>query len=122
MVKRIAAIAVVYLVAVVGWITLAGTITYRTENQDVALKQQVGHLWGTPLEQKAPSAVLLVENKPVLAESGQSKKVVVVRPASTDKYDLPLVQSDINAGFELDQRQKGLLWYSTYRVRFAVQV
>jgi len=119
MVKRIAAIAVVYLVAVVGWITLAGTISYRTENQDAELKQRVGHLWGTPLEQKAPSAVLIVENKPVLAESGRSKKVVIVRAASTDKYDLPLVQSDINVGFELDQRQKGLLWYSTYRVRFA---
>jgi hypothetical protein len=119
MVKRIAAIAVVYLVAVVGWITLAGTISYRTENQDVALKQQVGHLWGTPLEQRAPSAVLIVENKPVLAESGGSKKVVIVRAASTDKYDLPLVQSEINVGLELDQRQKGLLWYSTYRVRFA---
>ena len=119
MVKRIAAIAVVYLVAVVGWITLAGTISYRTENQDAELKQRVGHLWGTPLEQKAPSAMLIVENKPVLAESGRSKKVVIVRAASTDKYDLPLVQSDINVGFELDQRQKGLLWYSTYRVRFA---
>ncbi|HXF40969.1 MAG TPA: inner membrane CreD family protein [Blastocatellia bacterium] len=119
MVKRIAAIAVVYLVAVVGWITLAGTISYRTENQDVALKQQVGHLWGTPLEQKAPAAVLTVENKPLLADSRGSQKVVIVRAASTDKYDLPLVQSDINVGFELDQRQKGLLWYSTYRVRFA---
>lgn len=119
MVKRIAAIAVVYLVAVVGWITLAGTISHRTETQDVALKQQVGHLWGTPLEQKAPSAVLMVENKPLPAESGLSQKVVIVRAASTDKYDLPLVQSNIKVGLELDQRQKGLLWYSTYRVRFA---
>jgi len=42
-----------------------------------------------------------------------------VRAASTDKYNLPLVQSEMNAGLELDQRQKGLLWYSTYRVRFA---
>jgi len=65
----------VYLVAVVGWVTLAGTNSYRTENQDVALKQQVGHLWGTPLEQKAPSAVLMVENKPLPAESGLSQKV-----------------------------------------------
>jgi len=120
MVKRIAAIAVVYLVAVVGWITLAGTITYRTENQDVALKQQVGHLWGTPLEQKAPAASLTVEYKPPIKKADVLQKgVVIVRPSSTDKYDLPLVQSDINVGFELDQRQKGLLWYSTYRIRFS---
>ena len=58
MVKTIIAIAAVYLIAVVGWVTLAGTITYRTENQDADLKRAVGQLWGTPLEQTAPAATL----------------------------------------------------------------
>ena len=77
MIKRIVAIAFVYLIAVVGWITLAGTITYRTDHQDEELKHQVGQLWGTPLEQKAPSASLTVENDlhiPSVVERG----VVVV--------------------------------------------
>ncbi|HET9530395.1 MAG TPA: inner membrane CreD family protein, partial [Blastocatellia bacterium] len=34
------------------------------------------------------------------------------------RYNVPLTASDIRVGLELDQRQKGLLWYSTYRVRF----
>ncbi|HLF82708.1 MAG TPA: inner membrane CreD family protein [Blastocatellia bacterium] len=121
MVKRIVAIAIVYLIAVVGWITLAGTITYRTDHQDADLKHEVGQLWGTPLDQKAPWASLTVDSitrteKPNPANNG----VVVVRAgAEPGKYELPIAQNEIRAGFELDQRQKGLLWYSTYRVRFS---
>ena len=61
MVKTIVAIVIVYLVAVVGWITLAGTITYRTDHQDTQLKNEVGQLWGTPLEQHSPAAALGVD-------------------------------------------------------------
>lgn len=116
MVKRIVAIAVVYLIAVVGWITLAGTITYRTDHQDEELKHQVGQLWGTPLEQKAPSASLTVENDSHIP-SAVERGVVVVRPVGT--YEVRLVQNNIQVGFNLEQRQKGLLWYSTYHVRFS---
>jgi hypothetical protein len=122
MVKRITAIAIVYLIAVVGWITLAGTITYRTDHQDAELKHEVGQLWGTPLEQKAPSASMTVE-KPVENQShipaANQRGLVFVRGSAAEKYDLPIVQNDIRAGFDLDQRQKGLLWYSTYHVRFS---
>ena len=118
MIKRIVAIAFVYLIAVVGWITLAGTILYRTDHQDEELKHQVGQLWGTPLEQRAPSASLAVENDDHIPQAVE-RGVVVVRTASNEKYDVPLVQNDIHVAFNLDQRQKGLLWYSTYHVRFS---
>ena len=36
-----------------------------------------------------------------------------------DEVPLPLVENDIRADLNLDQRQKGLLWYSTYRVQFS---
>lgn len=49
--KRLMGIVIVYLFAAIGWITLAGTITHRTESQDAGLKNEVGQLWGTPLEQ-----------------------------------------------------------------------
>ena len=118
MVKPIIAIVVVYLIAVVGWITLGGAITLRTAQQDSQLKHEVGQLWGTPLEQKAPWASLTIEN-PLRTENPQSNSVVVTKPASQpEKHDLPIAKNDISVGFELDQRQKGLLWYSTYRVRF----
>ena len=120
MVKRIVAIAIIYLIAVVGWITLAGTISYRTDQQDAELKGEVGQLWGTPLEQRAPGASLSVDRQ---VGSGRwdahKKRNIVERTTVTDKYDLPIIENDLRVGFELDQRQKGLLWYSTYRVRFS---
>jgi inner membrane protein involved in colicin E2 resistance len=120
MVKRIAAIAVVYLIAVVGWMTLAGTISYRTDHQDAELKNEVGQLWGTPLEQHAPAAALGVDRQVETKKWDiYRKRETVERTTVTDSYDLPIVENDIRVGFELDQRQKGLLWYSTYRVRFS---
>ena len=119
MVKRIVAIAIVYLIAAVGWITLAGTISYRTDHQDVELKRQVGQLWGTPLEQLAPTAVLTVLWPAEVAKwDSAQKKNIVERSSATDRYEVPVVQNDISVGFKLDQRQKGLLWYSTYGIRF----
>jgi hypothetical protein len=120
MVKRITAIAFVYMVAVIGWMALAGTITYRTNYQDAGLKQAVGQLWGTPLEQHAPSASLFVDRQVETEKwSDAAKRKIVERATVSDKFDVPIVENDIRAGFELDQRQKGLLWYSTYGVRFA---
>jgi len=118
MIKTIAAIAFVYLVAVAGWITLGNTISYRTDHQDTELKHQVGELWGTPLVQKAPLASLAVENDSHIPQAVE-RGVVVVRGFTGEKYDVPLVQNDIHLGFNLDQRQKGLLWYSTYHVHFS---
>lgn len=119
MVKTILAIAFVYLTAVVGWITLAGTISYRTDYQDETLKKEVGQLWGTPLEQRAPSASLAVDRQVDVEKWDGPKQTRTIDHATvTDKYDIPIIQNNIRVGFELDQRQKGLLWYSTYRVRF----
>src|SRR5437763_12286693 len=120
MVYRIIAIAVVYLVAVAGWVFLAGTITYRTGNQDDSLKREVNQLWGTPLEQRAPSAKLNVERKTeVAATDPKAPPRAANQTPATDEFDTPITQNNIRTRFELDQRQKGLLWYSTYRLHFA---
>ena len=120
MVKRITAIGFVYFVAVLGWVFLASTITYRTGNQDATLKREVGQLWGTPLEQHAPVASLVAERKVQVEKFNPvTKQKIFEQTSATDKFDVPIIQNDIQVGFELDQRQKGLLWYSTYRVRFA---
>lgn len=120
MLKRIVAIAAVYSIAVVGWITLAGTITYRTDHQDVELKRQVGQLWGTPLEQRAPFAALAVHRAADVPRwDANQRKNVLERTAATDTYEVPLIENQIAIGFKLDQRQKGLLWYSTYGIRFS---
>jgi hypothetical protein len=120
MVRRIIAIAFVYLVAVAGWVFLAGTITYRTGNQDDSLKREVTHLWGLPLEQRAPYAKLNVERQTdVEVTDPKTQQRSVNHTTVTDEFDVPIVQNNLRTRFELDQRQKGLLWYSTYRVHFA---
>jgi hypothetical protein len=120
MVKRVFAIGLVYLIAVLGWMALGGTIVYRTENQDTRLRKEVGQLWGIPVEQRAPAGLLKVERQ-VQTEKwdATAKKKTVVKEIVTEEYDAPIIQSDIKADFRLDQRQKGLLWYSTYDVEFS---
>lgn len=120
MVRNIVAIGIVYLIAVVGWITLAETITHRTDHQDSDLKSRVGQLWGTPLDQKAPSASIAVDNtNPTETPSIPGNGVVYARPGtSRESYEAPIAENDIRVSLRLDQRQKGLLWYSTYRLGF----
>jgi inner membrane protein involved in colicin E2 resistance len=119
-VKRIIAIGFVYIIATLGWMTLGGTIIYRTENQDTSLKQEVGQLWGMPLTQQAPTATLAVERKAQTEKIDPvTKKPVIEGTTVTDELEVLLTSSDIKVDLQLDQRQKGLLWYSTYNLAFA---
>jgi hypothetical protein len=127
---KIAAIGLVYLIATLGWVALGSAIVYRTDNQDATLKSEVGQLWGTPLVQQSPQASLVVDRtdeKKAHAQAqntpnAQNIKTAQIKSAETsapaEKYDVPILENDIRLNLELDQRQKGLLWYSTYRVRF----
>lgn len=99
MVKRIAAIAFIFICTSIAWAILSMTVLIRTETQDSKLKDKVGKLWGVSHIQKAPC----------------------VRKKITDGKDtirIPLKSSDISARLGLDYRKKGLLWYSTYQVEF----
>jgi len=115
-VKNIVAIGVVYLTAVFGWLVLGNTIDVRTDSQDGRLKQSVGELWGTPLDQQAPKASLELERVGPVPKPRASVNIKTVEAAS---INVPLVSSEINVGLDLEQRQKGLLWYSMFKARVA---
>jgi len=108
----------VYLIAVVGWVVLAGTISYRTDSQDADLRKQVGELWGKPLIQSAPWAALHPKRAPETLPNGQMVTVIMGQKPE-EPINLPLSSGDVELGLDLDQRQKGLLWYSTYLARFS---
>ncbi|MBU4556395.1 MAG: inner membrane CreD family protein [Actinobacteria bacterium] len=91
---RLFAIFVIFMAAAFGWVVLGGTVQYRTDDTGQGGWEQVGSLWGEPQTQSAP-----------VFRSG--------------KNVIPVVSSDIDAKFKLDQRRRGLLWYSTYGVDFA---
>lgn len=120
MVKNIGAIGLVYVIATLGWVFLGTTIVSRTDSQQARLRQEVGQLWGTPLVQRAPWGSLEVERVTRTDQWNQGLKTkVAAETTMIDKFDLPIISNSIRTNFELDQRKKGLLWYSTYRVRFA---
>ena len=96
MIKRLLAVAFIFVCTSVAWAILAGTIEMRTHSSDEHLRGRVQSVWGTPQIQYAPQGEFWAPEKHALA------------PASSE------VAVDLN----LEYRQKGLLWYSTYKVGF----
>ena len=117
MFKRIAAVTGIFICSCTAWVVLGSTIFYRTDHSDSALSGRVTSTWGAPQEQKPPSIFYQwQESKTVTAEeNGKTVKRVEQVPMSAPA---PIESSRILADLHLDYRQKGLLWFSTYGVKF----
>jgi inner membrane protein involved in colicin E2 resistance len=117
MLKRIAAIAFIFVCASVAWMILGATIFSRTYDSGQNLDGRVALLWGAPQAQSPPAATAdgLVPKTTETIENGV-KKVVTENLTVTDT--LPLESSRVEVALGLEHRQKGLLWYSTYKVAF----
>src|ERR1700733_11296946 len=100
MVKRLVAFAFIFACASGAWVILGVTIMARTNSSDGRLREKIQSIWGAPETQTAPVAEY---DDPV------SRNVVrSLRPSS----------SNISVELRSEPRQKGLLWYSTYKVAF----
>jgi hypothetical protein len=118
MVKRITAIAFIFVCASVAWGILGGTIFSRTYDSDGRSSGQVESLWGTAQNQLPPKAsyIQVVTRNEESLEDG----VKVIRTVDENvEKPLPLDSSRIEVGLNLEHRQKGLLWYSTYKVDYS---
>jgi inner membrane protein involved in colicin E2 resistance len=115
--KRIAAILFIFFCTAIAWAILGATIINRTNTSRSELTGKVASTWGSPHEQSAPKATYVVKttHPKVTITDGrrieQDEEEIAV-------FALPLESSKVNAALDLEYRQKGLLWYSTYRVRF----
>jgi inner membrane protein involved in colicin E2 resistance len=116
--KRLAAIIFIFLCTAVAWAVLGSTIFARTYSFGSGLKEKVASTWGTRQQQKPATAYYIV--------SGTREEEVVengMRVRKAVNYSrnelLPLEGSRVNVDLKLEHRQKGLLWYSTYKVGFA---
>jgi inner membrane protein involved in colicin E2 resistance len=116
--KRIIAIAIIYVFTALAWSILGTTIFSRTYSLDESLKGRVASIWGAPHVQKPPktSTTKEVAKKIEVVENGKTivrnEKHYVVAPVQ-------LEGSKLSVALDLEHRQKGLLWYSTYKVVFA---
>jgi len=103
MIKRLLAVAFIFVCTCIAWAILAGTIESRTHLSDDHLRGRVQSVWGTPQIQYAP-----------LGEYWETAPNQLVR----ERHALVPASSDIAVDLNLEYRQKGLLWYSTYKVGF----
>jgi inner membrane protein involved in colicin E2 resistance len=117
MLARMAAIVFIFLCIAAAWGVLGGAVTHRTTTQDESLKTAVGQLWGTQQRQFAPQIHYQTINQ-TKVETIQGGKTITETKEETINHPLLLDGSDITVDLNLDHRQKGLLWYSTYRVQF----
>jgi inner membrane protein involved in colicin E2 resistance len=117
MLKRIVAIAFIFLCASAAWMVLGATVFSRTYDSDDSLKGEVASLWGTPQSQSPPAAASEHQIPKTTETVVDGKKKVVTEKVSVTET-LPLESSRVDVSLGLEHRQKGLLWYSTYRVGF----
>ena len=98
MVKRLFAIAFIFGCTSAAWMILGGTILARTNASDGRLRDKVQSIWGAPEVQTALAAEYDVPSSPARS----------LRPWA----------SNVGVDLRSEPRQKGLLWYSTYKVAF----
>ena len=117
MTKRIIAIIFIFILTTIAWAILGGTILARTYDSDGLSSSRVESTWGTEHNQATPTASFktYTQQATETVENG----VKFTRYATDTKLTvLPLESSKIDVNLNLGHRQKGLLWYSTYKVDF----
>jgi len=117
MIKWIIAIAFIFVCTSVAWAILGGTIFSRTYDSAASANDRVASTWGAPQNQALPGASY-TELVPKKEESTENGKKIIKTTKEEVTTDLPLEGSAIDVAIDLDHRQKGLLWYSTYKVAF----
>lgn len=117
MTKRIIAITFIFICTSVAWAILGGTIFSRTYDSGALSSHRVASTWGTQQNQAPPRAYLIekVQWQEETLENGIKVTVTKTKDVFTE---LPLESSKVNVDLDLQHRQKGLLWYSTYKVNF----
>src|SRR4030095_419832 len=90
----------------------------RTYDSGASTSNRVASTWGTEQNQASPTASFTtkVSRQEETVETG---KKVVKTVQDQLVTTLPLESSNIDVNLDLNHRQKGLLWYSTYKVAFS---
>src|SRR5215813_1583269 len=118
MVKRILAIIAIFVCSCVAWMILGTSIFLRTDSAGTLLSGRVASAWGSAQEQHPPTVSYLRPQQRIVEVEEDGKKVKKSETVQVATH-VPLEASQIRADFHIDYRQKGLLWFSAYRVGFA---
>lgn len=121
MIGRIVAICFVFGMASIAWMVLGGVMTQRTWSQGERLGPEVQELWGREHVQNAPQSTFIwEEDREVQRVEVNNGQTVNVTEHEKVHREMPVRFSgtDIKVDLGLDQRLKGLMWYSLYNVSF----
>jgi hypothetical protein len=113
--RNILAIIAIFLCTAIAWMILGSSINARTRGSGSDLGPRVASSWGAPQQEKPPLAYNERIFQKVVVETQNN---VVTRRIVDDSVitRLSLERSRVQAALQLEQRQKGLLWFPTYRV------
>jgi inner membrane protein involved in colicin E2 resistance len=115
MIKRIGALVFIFVCTSIAWLILGATIVSRSYSPlSDELKSRVASNWGTAQEQAPPKATYRRE---LITFEGSGKDAKQI--STTQAVPLPVDATKVDVTLDLEHRQKGLLWYSTYTVLFA---
>ncbi len=118
MIRHLAALIFIFVCTTIAWMILGSTIMERTRTSDRRLEGHVGSTWGTAQVQAPPTASFSWWETVAVNSKEDGKDIVRNEKVERTTY-LPLDGTALNVNLNLDYRQKGLLWYSTYVVDFA---
>ncbi len=115
--KNIVASVAIFPCTTAAWVILGTSIVMRTVSADHELGPRVASTWGAPQQQAPPIAFTsrTVQTVPRDHRSRHDHETV----EETINTVLPMEQSRVRVVLNLEQRQKGLLWFPTYRVDFS---
>jgi len=115
--KHIAAIVLIFLITTFAWMILGTSVVARTQSADSGLSKGVESNWGSA-QQQSPPAAITSQTVPKTVRENLNGVVTTTVINEIVTKPLAIEQSRIRVALDLDQRQKGLLWFATYRVAF----
>jgi inner membrane protein involved in colicin E2 resistance len=115
---KIIAITGIFIFNTIAWVILGSTIFDRTYSRDSSLETDVVSNWGSSQTQLPPIAYTEKMVPKVIEYFDNGKKLNRTETETITTY-LPIEGSKIDVDLNLEHRQKGLLWYSTYKVSFS---
>ena len=115
--RNVLPVIAIFLFTTAAWVFLGSSIMIRTESADSDLGPRVASTWGAPQQQKPPVAFTSRTVQKQVRETTDKGTTTKTVEETIDTL-FPLEQSRINVVLNLEQRQKGLLWFPTYRVDF----
>jgi inner membrane protein involved in colicin E2 resistance len=116
--RQIAALAFIFICTTIAWMILGSTILSRTYSRDQELRGHVASTWGSAQEQCPPVATYNKTELVPYTSYEKDGKTVVHQEKQEHDVALSLDATKVDVNLNLEHRQKGLLWYSTYQVGF----